>query len=285
VVLGDCNWGDYTKSNTVTVNYLRLHLNSKGLTEESEGAPVSDQSNSDDEDYYILHILEFWSSSYEYRVVKHNKSKTGAGDPILGGQPGVSGVQVCSMDDDLQLGTVSPHTAKLYALRLIQDPCANPQYIGSNLHFTCGQEVKSFSFVLGPKRAVDSDGAVPEYSNSCVIAFEHCSVRCEKWTGYVWLYLPHTEGLYEQSEETGDGGVDFEDRGKGGVRSRVGGRVPLIGGSLAGCEGPSLVERILDPHSRGSTGAMAGCSVLGCVWRVAVASLSHSEVDELIVNW
>ena len=298
VVLGDCNWGDYTKSNIITANYLHLHTDTKGLSEGSEGMPVSSPSDTADfEDYYILHILEFWSSSYGYRVMKSNKSNMSTVDSSLGGQPGVRGAQVLGMDEDLQLGAVSPHTAKLYALRLTQDPCSTPQYIGSNLHFTCGQEVKSFSFVLGPKRALDSDGLVPEYSNSCVIAFEHCSVRCEKWTGYVWLYLPHTKGLSEHPEGTGDedahdegrdgdgdgDGGDSRDTGRGRGRGR--GRVPLVGGSLAGCEGPSLVERILDPRSKGSAGAMAGCSVLGCVWRMPVASLSHSEVDELTVNW
>lgn len=311
VVLGYCNWGDSPKSNSITANYLKLHPDKKALIGEKEGgsrAPARDSSVSAcEEDYHILHILEFWSSSYEYRVIKHNKSTIGAGDSTLGGQPGVKGVQVLSMDDDLQLGIVNPHTAKLYALRLTQDPWDTPQYVGSNLHFTCGQEVKSFTFVIGPKRVVSSDGVVPEYYNSCVIAFEHCSVRCEKWTGYVWLYLPYTggsdghpEGMSDRDVLDGcadrgrgegdgdDGGADKDRVGGrvgGKIRGVVRGRVPLVGGSLAGCEGPSLIEKILDPHSSGCSEALAGRSVLGCVWRVSVASRSHSEVDQLVVNW
>ena len=277
-----------------------------------------------EESFSILHVLEFWSSTYSYRLISSNHSTQSSTQRKGGKECQVGKRRLINCRDDLGFPAVEPHTATLYALRLTPYD-SPPLYVGSNLHFTSGLEVTSFTYILGPKRVIGPDNQSmekQELSNSCTIRFEHCAVRCQQWTGYIWLYLPNkdTQPLASASPNKGGTGV------RGGGRDKGRGKVtlPVLEGDLAGCGGPELVESIVGPHSRTRTrtsraaysresesssdslignrrngsGSGSGSDdtydgeeegdmekLLGRVWRVPVASPGHDEDDELIVFW
>ena len=355
-VFGNCNWGERLKFNEVSAEYLNLMpLNSmKSSKKSSHNSSSSSGSGSDRGDdsrhkkaqtvlshskdashpsqteievevedgrersFSILHVLEFWSSTYSYRLISSKHSPQSSTQRQKGKKHPLGNRRLIDCRDDLSFPAVEPHTATLYALRLTPHD-SPPLYVGSNLHFTSGLEVTSFKYVLGPKRVLSPDNQSmekQELSNSCTIRFEHCAVRCQQWTGYIWLYLPNrdTQPLASVSQNKGGTGV----RGVGG-RGKV--PLPVLEGDLAGCGGPELVENIVGPHSRTrtrisratdsceggsssdslignrSSGSESGSDdtydgeegdmekLLGRVWRVPVATPGHDEDDELIVFW
>lgn len=131
----------------------------------------------------LLHVYEFWSESYRCEIVqfdatsaehKHETSLSSLGlvensqhlalwNPSLPQATDTSPSAPLNMPKTnhcLSLGPVETHSACLYALRLQpfqflslqtkqsgrSTPAAlslSPQYLGSNMHFTCGQELKN----------------------------------------------------------------------------------------------------------------------------------------------
>jgi hypothetical protein len=110
----------------------------------------------------ILHILEFWSGVYTYKVV----SATGK-------------------DDDLHFPSIAVHSAKLYAIRRLKTGAGVAQYLGSNLHFSSGMEVSRFQVGL-------NKGGPANCSHMVRIGFEAGALREESWGGFVWVYLSHS---------------------------------------------------------------------------------------------
>lgn len=275
----------------------------------AETVSEAEEGEGREQDFLILHVLEFWSSTYSYRLIssEHDSlslSSTQSKDGLKAGKRRLIGPK-----DDLGFPAVEPHTASLYALRLTPYN-SPPLYVGSNLHFTSGLEVTSFSYVMGPDRVSNPDSQYlekQELSNSCTIRFEHCAVRCQQWTGYVWLYLPYRDAQSHFWHSHPPAGLSKGGRGKVPL--------PVLEGALAGCGGPELVESIVGPDSRMSRSSTAhssgnegsedsliggrtsrgegegegegeeGGRLLGRVWRVPVASPGHDENDELIVFW
>lgn len=295
--------GKAVQSNVIDASY--------SFQTKAETVSEAEEGERREQDFLILHVLEFWSSTYSYRLIssEHDSlslSSTQSKDEHKAGKR-----RLIRPKDDLGFPAVEPHTASLYALRLT--PCnSTPLYVGSNLHFTSGLEVTSFTYVMGPDRASNPDSQYlekQELSNSCTIRFEHCAVRCQQWTGYVWLYLPYKDAQSHSPHSHPPAGLS-----KGG-RGTV--PLPVLEGDLAGCGGPELVENIVGPdsrisrssasHSSGNEGSEdsliggrksrgedisegegegeEGGRLLGRVWRVPVASPGHDENDELIVFW
>ena len=287
------------KSKAVQSNIIDASYSSQT---KAETVSEAEEGEGREQDFFILHVLEFWSSTYSYRLIssEHDSLSLSSTQSKEGLQAGKR--RLIGPKDDLGFPAVEPHTASLYALRLTPYN-SPPLYVGSNLHFTSGLEVTSFSYVMGPDRVSNPDSQYlekQELSNSCTIRFEHCAVRCQQWTGYVWLYLPYRDA-----------------RSSKGGRGKV--PLPVLEGALAGCGGPELVESTLSPDSRMSRSSTArssgnegsedsliggrtsrgadvsggegegegeeGGRLLGRVWRVPVASPGHDENDELIVFW
>jgi hypothetical protein len=297
--------GKAVQSNNIGASYSsQTKAETVSEAEEGEGR---------EQGFFILHVLEFWSSTYSYRLISSEHDSLSL--PSIQSKEGLKKGKrrLISPKDDLGFPAVEPHTASLYALRLTPYN-SPPLYVGSNLHFTSGLEVTSFSYVMGPDRVSNPDSQYlekQELSNSCTIRFEHCAVRCQQWTGYVWLYLPYRDAQSHSSHSHPPAGLSKGGRGKVPL--------PVLEGALAGCGGPELVESILGPdsrmsrsstaHSSGNEGsedcliggrtnrgadvsggggegeAEEGGRLLGRVWRVPVASPGHDENDELIVFW
>ena len=364
-MFGNCNWGERLKCNRVSAEYLNLmplnstssskksthssnsnssssgsdrsdeSRHSKAQTDQSHGKDASHPSQTEieveveveegrEESFSILHVLEFWSSTYSHRLISSKQITQSSTQRKGGNDHQVGKRRLIDCRDDLGFPAVEPHTATLYALRLTPYD-SPPLYVGSNLHFTSGLEVTSFTYVLGPKRVIGPDNQSmekQELSNSCTIRFEHCAVRCQQWTGYIWLYLPNRDTQPVTSASPNKGGTGVRGRGTGTGRGKV--TLPVLEGDLAGCGGPELVESIVGPHSRTKTrtsrasyscesesssdslignrrsgsGSGSGSDdtydgeeegdmekLLGRVWRVPVASPGHDEDDELIVFW
>ena len=151
-LLGVCNWGENVKTHPFAFEDTRL----------LDGGAADDDPHA----RHAVHVFEFWSSRYALRTV----SARGCGD------------------DDLLLASVAVHSAGLYAVRRLEPGAGVAQYVGSNLHFSCGLEVKAFS--VGPR-----DAAGPRRcAHKCVVTFEAGALKEEAWGGCMWVYLSHTPG-------------------------------------------------------------------------------------------
>jgi hypothetical protein len=73
--------------------------------------------------------------------------------------------------------SIPSHSAALVAFRSLEDEGA-PMYIGSNMHFTCGHELHSFTHTLENGKG------------ELHLDFKREFVRHEEWNGTVWVYLP-----------------------------------------------------------------------------------------------
>lgn len=179
-VLADCNWSDKKKSNIITVKNLNLNSQFQKTVYSEKFVPKSGSN------IQILHIFEFWSSSYTYRLIDVNTNNC---DENYNEE---NGLKILNLHDDLDLPPVVSHCAKIYAFRLfnpltaIQNLC--PEYIGSNLHFTCGNEIKSFDCIVKIS-GINDDG-----NRKCNIIFEDFAVRSKEWSGYIWVFLPFCTG-------------------------------------------------------------------------------------------
>lgn len=68
---------------------------------------------------HVLHCFQFWTEQYSYKVVTLDDEEGG----------------------EVAFTEIPYHSAHIYSLNLSLHPLM-PRYIGSNLHFTCGQEVR-----------------------------------------------------------------------------------------------------------------------------------------------
>jgi hypothetical protein len=120
-LLADCNWGEREKSNIVTVKNLNLNSRSSDDIGEKDGC------------IQILHMFEFWSSSYSFRLVNTNKKDVSMDiyDIKNRNSPNSSinsenKLKFLNLYDDLELDSVIPHCAKIYAFRLYTPSLFNP---------------------------------------------------------------------------------------------------------------------------------------------------------------
>jgi hypothetical protein len=98
----------------------------------------------------LLHVFEFWSG--EYSLAELDNSSLTLLDP-----PAV----------------LNSHSALIYAVRpLVPD---KPEYVGSDLHFTCGKELASWKELKAGVVVLELD--ILERSSA----------------GHVWLFLPNTD--------------------------------------------------------------------------------------------
>ncbi|KAM3574851.1 hypothetical protein VYU27_003175 [Nannochloropsis oceanica] len=141
VLIGLCNWGDSKKEVTYPWKALLRPLLS--------GATGSSSSSSSSNDGVVggamgpltLHVLEFWTSEY-FRV---RLDLNATPDAVMS----ASALSTIG-------GGVLPHSARLYAVRIDERgehaACSSqeqqqllqlpPMYLGSDVHFTCGWELR-----------------------------------------------------------------------------------------------------------------------------------------------
>ena len=369
-MLADCNWGDRRKSNFITVKTLDLlslrvmkKVNTENtentekieITENPEGnnernanknnAHVNNENNDNNKNFgnimenlQILHVLEFWSSTYSYKLLNvRNKdysndseaSNDGTSLKVKKNENGtdkekenlIAGtksnkdsnkntgniLKVYSTEENLQFGLCNPHCANIFILRLSPCNAFRPVYVGSNLHFTGGLEVKSFSWSLvhggvkggGGSGVGDEEGAGAGCGNSngsISLTFEHCAVRCEEWTGYVWLFIPHTNNTDNNSNNSNNSIIsnisNNEDNNNDSNNFNF---IPTISGPLVGCEPPKMIQRIVAPYDssnkRGEGDKGNEGRVIGTVWKISVAAVTvteegvNSDEMDLTVCW
>lgn len=182
-LLAVCNWSEEPKSHKVSLSScvgrsLYQEILSMDECRTAEG-PI------------LIHMFDFWNLDYSFIVLGDSgKLSENASKAVLHFPP------------------VAAHSSRLYALRVMPNPLL-PMYIGSNLHFSAGLEVSSFSALNTPVMSEnnsnsDHSSAMTEpYGGSalddcqvvcrswvCKIAFEDGAVRDHSWKGYVWVYLP-----------------------------------------------------------------------------------------------
>jgi hypothetical protein len=82
-------------------------------------------------------MLEFWTSTYAYADVEVAEEE---------GHPHGLGLNLDHHHHPaLRARSVAPHSARLFALRL--DRLTEPQYLGSDLHFSQGWELRALEWV------------------------------------------------------------------------------------------------------------------------------------------
>jgi hypothetical protein len=104
-LLADCNWGEKEKSNIVTVKNLNLILNNNGS-----------------DSIQMLHIFDFWSSLYTYRLINSNKKDTSMDIKDISTPKKENKMNILNLYDDIELESIVPHCAKIYAFRLYSPP-------------------------------------------------------------------------------------------------------------------------------------------------------------------
>jgi len=175
---------------------------------------------------YLMHLFNFWTEHYSYRVVTLEEAE----------------------DSEVAFLNVPPHSAHIYSVSLTTDPTL-PKYVGSNLHFSCGSELHriyltavsvqaemhlksvllgqdldpfddlnsppqnfepdfTFSDGFGPSdaenpfgdsaphqhrhglRHLDEGPTLTPIVRSMCVSFEEGALRDAAWGGYIWLFLP-----------------------------------------------------------------------------------------------
>ena len=86
---------------------------------------------------YLMHIFNFWSEHYSCKVVTLQNDE----------------------DSEVAFTGIPRHSANIYSVSLTTDPTL-PKYLGSNLHFSCGCEVRRALLTKAPGGAVQQLGAM-----------------------------------------------------------------------------------------------------------------------------
>lgn len=223
-----CNWSNSVKSHYVKLsmvfgeafvsqlnsqknfhNYVRkLHKKKIQRTEEIESLKSNNSNEMDfsvdsnisnsnskyqeetEQIFFLTYQFNFWLEKFSSRLV--------------------------SFQEDWEMGflDIPKHSAHIYSVGvLVNSPF--PQYIGSNLHFSCGLEIKRFFMIDTPpisKIALEQSAFVTITnstgtfsSNSLLsengvknvpiiktaqIQFEQGSLRDTNWNGFIWIFLP-----------------------------------------------------------------------------------------------
>ena len=132
-----CNWRDYPQSLCFDVKSTLLVPNDNDdETSSSTTATTTTTTTTQSspvEKHILLHMFEFWSGEYTPHHITIN-----------------DGIGKSNIDDQghiIRTAPVAVHSAKIYAIRRLQMGSGVAQYLGSNLHFSCGLEVKQCTVI------------------------------------------------------------------------------------------------------------------------------------------
>ena len=217
VVVGLCNWGDSKKETTYPWKALLRPLLScaNGSSSSSSGGVVRAAMGP-----LTLHVLEFWTS--EYFQVRLDLEAT------------PDAVMSTAVFSHCTKGVgVLPHSARLYAVRIDergghaalsspqrkqrqqqqQQQQLPPMYLGSDVHFTCGWELKSLDW---GEEQVTEEGQ--KYTRVVVRVTVDAGKEVDGSLHNIWLDLPGSEdtmvleGAPEGSDKV-EGSVQGTSRG------------------------------------------------------------------------
>lgn len=140
---------------------------------------------------YILHLLNFWESSYSYKVVVLDKDH----------------------ESEVDFVDIPVHSARLFSANLSTLPL-RPKYLGSNMHFSCGAEISQCCMMPPPRDALarlsklfkSIEDSLYQYEprtrsgraikklhpiiHSMFIQFEEGVLHDADWMGSIWAFLP-----------------------------------------------------------------------------------------------
>lgn len=136
----------------------------------------------------LLHMYDFWRKSYTYFIVQYRGSgnKDDEVSKILLPSDNSSASDASLQDIDIcdwntfKIPSVPSHSCRLIACSMMQTNVF--QYIGSNLHFSCGYEIESIT-----RRATFDS---PTRSNHIDIVFKSGYLKSGSWGGNIIVYLP-----------------------------------------------------------------------------------------------
>eukprot|EP01041_Mallomonas_annulata_P010610 gene10610-22149_t len=227
VQYASCNWSDSNKSNHISISTL---FGNKTLQE-----IIQRNNENHNNEILILHIFDFWMEEYSYLTFEDSLSlllpQFSSSPSLSTSSSPLSNSCNSSSTSSAQIVLASPviasHSARLLSMRFMNDVLL-PQYIGSNLHFSCGLEVKSFHTHQHTTNSGNNSRLQGDYENSntdhhhhhsnphrtknenendastntntpslhgCSIVFHEGSIRSFDWKGFVWMYLPTTTNV------------------------------------------------------------------------------------------
>lgn len=239
-LLGASNWGSKNKCISFSASSLLRHHAYKSAgpprksSHSSDVIAVSLNHPSVENRLVLLHLYEFWSGLHTYRIFPYAHT-------------------LDNSNIEITLPESGSHVTHLYACRLQIDPLC-PVYIGSNLHFSCGYEVESFTFKRfkvkrneQPNAVIGSSSYAPTY-HICRIEFKAGMIRTPDWDGFIVLYLPFTPLALDE------GAVNYLGKAK-----------PSTAGNVI--KELQLVNFIDEP----STG------IKGTIWKIKVGKEYHTD--------
>ena len=128
-----CNWRDYSQSLCFDAKSTLLLPNNHNDDTSPSSTISTTTPTPSGKQHILLHMFEFWSGEYTCHHIVVNED-----------------VHQSAIDDEshiIRSPPVAVHSAKLYAIRRLQMGAGVAQYLGSNLHFSCGLEVKQCSVI------------------------------------------------------------------------------------------------------------------------------------------
>jgi hypothetical protein len=139
ILLATCNWEDVRPF----VRH-RLGPTSLGLDYLLPNTRTNMAKNS----IFVLHFFEFWSQRYVFWLLKFEHGKFSFSKPSLL-------TPALRWDEKIVLHPVRRHSAFLYSIRIsslssckeLESDLLIPLFLGSNLHFTCGNELLSLRVI------------------------------------------------------------------------------------------------------------------------------------------
>lgn len=186
VLVGLCNWGDSKKEVTYPWKALLRPLlpGASGIRSSSSSGGVVGGATGP----LTLHVLEFWTS--EYFQVRLDLNATP--DAVM---------STAALSHLTVGGGVLPHSARLYAVRIdergghaaslpqqqqqLQLP---PMYLGSDVHFTCGWELRSLDWGELQFKRKEEEG-----TRMVVRVMVDAGKEVDGSLHHIWLDLPGSE--------------------------------------------------------------------------------------------
>ena len=174
-LLGLFNWDSWPKAQPFYVSTLTSLFAQAAAADGIRRIEIGGMSAKDrlpmhfSKEYKIVHCYDFWSETYSHHFMHVSVEEAGDTKQKV----------LCYQNRELARPALQPHACLLCAVRL-QSSLRSAAYIGSNLHFSCGLELKSFAFA--------SKGAA--YSKTCTIVFSEGMIRENSWDPFVVVYLP-----------------------------------------------------------------------------------------------
>jgi len=192
------NWHDSSRIVSAPVSSLLVPAPSSSLTLVSQQLSTKREEEVVDSGY---HVFTFWSSNYFWTSSAQFATTEGSAGT------NTTTTKASSSLEKMISKRLGPHESEIFHVKPVT--LGVPQYIGSDIHFTCGYEVASFHTTR----------------NSLELRMKNLYCR----HGFVYLFIPITDAskrnmLFGDPDEKGEGNDEGDDR----ILVRVNGRVVRV---------------------------------------------------------